>query len=661
MSRLKSFLKKVWRIFLWTLAVLTAAAAAALAPLFFAEREVPEAWTEALCEALSGDGICVSLDSASVKLPEGFRLRGLRLYDTASSGIKPLASVELAELRISFMRLLFNPKAALKRLRIRGLEAPRMPDSWYEPIVDRREKNEPVDLDLPDIRPFSIEICDSNVLGMKVEQFAISSLSVSKGGIAASGVSLALADTDRRSRLRGEARFDLASQKVSATLAGMARVRGVRPLIEALDARGALEYVDSFTALDDPVTVNALIDSNVANNDFSIRLDLNASGGIYRGIPLKSLSGGVDVRTCTRGTNYNIRVRLENMDVATADGSSAHGGLTYDCTEEVETIDLDVKADMQLHRLAQMADFLDDGTLDFIKETMPASIAMKGRVHTDPARAAGNSLDGTIIFREGVVVGIKVKSMSSRFRFSGTTLTLDGCNAESAGGGKCAGRIELSLPDFDSSRAMLTVESTGRGVPLADAGEALKVDLDGRYGMLDFESSLSMPASKDAVSGMNGRGTIKCREGRIAEMPLFAGFTSYISRNVPGVSFLVEQSDGSCDYTISNGVFRTENLLIEGSVFSIRGAGTLDMVKSQVDMTVRATVFRKGTFLGLIASPVTWTFTKLLLEFSVRGPADNPEWSLITLVDRIWNGLTFSGGDAPPPSPAPPASGGGAK
>jgi hypothetical protein len=118
-------------------------------------------------------------------------------------------------------------------------------------------------------------------------------------------------------------------------------------------------------------------------------------------------------------------------------------------------------------------------------------------------------------------------------------------------------------------------------------------------------------------------------------MKLFMGLTEYLAANVPGVASLVNQSQASVDYTITNGVFASNNIFIEGSVFSIKASGTYDIPADKLDFTVRLQLLKNESFLGKLVHPVMFPFTKLLLEFKVTGSADDPKWNYISVLDRI--------------------------
>ena len=121
-------------------------------------------------------------------------------------------------------------------------------------------------------------------------------------------------------------------------------------------------------------------------------------------------------------------------------------------------------------------------------------------------------------------------------------------------------------------------------------------------------------------------------------MNLFAGLTKILADHVPGVRQLVDQSRASVDYRIENGVIRMDNASIDGGVFSIKMDGSFDTVKNALDFNVHVLFSRDDTLMGkYFIRPVTWPFSKLLLEFKLTGSSDKPQWKYISIIDRVIN------------------------
>ena len=93
------------------------------------------------------------------------------------------------------------------------------------------------------------------------------------------------------------------------------------------------------------------------------------------------------------------------------------------------------------------------------------------------------------------------------------------------------------------------------------------------------------------------------------------------------------------DFSLTNGLFRTDNIRIEGGFFSIHAAGSYDIPKDKLDFTARVTFSKNDGFFAKLATPITWPFanlSKMLFDFRIFGSLDNPEWEYNkNIMDRL--------------------------
>jgi hypothetical protein len=87
--------------------------------------------------------------------------------------------------------------------------------------------------------------------------------------------------------------------------------------------------------------------------------------------------------------------------------------------------------------------------------------------------------------------------------------------------------------------------------------------------------------------------------------------------------------------SISNGVIRASKILVSGDVFTITGSGTYSMPEDKLDITARVRIFKNNSIIGRLANPITWTFSKLLMEFKVYGSIDDPKWEYVSVIERL--------------------------
>lgn len=202
-----------------------------------------------------------------------------------------------------------------------------------------------------------------------------------------------------------------------------------------------------------------------------------------------------------------------------------------------------------------------------------------------------------------------------------------------------AGTVEV-----EGTNGVNTVRVSAKSaLPVADLlriggfeGDYLDRDV---YG--DSECSLVFRFPRDMgddKSKLNGEGHLSIRNGQLMRLKGFAGLLELLAEKVPGFSLITDSTQASCDYRIENGIVKSDNVYIEGSVFSIKMYGYFDSVNERLDYTARVQFSKKDSVMGKILHPLTWPFTKLLLEFRLRGTSDDPKWEYISVIDRVIGG-----------------------
>jgi hypothetical protein len=149
------------------------------------------------------------------------------------------------------------------------------------------------------------------------------------------------------------------------------------------------------------------------------------------------------------------------------------------------------------------------------------------------------------------------------------------------------------------------------------------------------EFSLAGPLNSSCATNLNGKGRIEIKDGYLSQLKLFAGLTEFLSEKVPGVAFVVNQSGVSADFTIEDGVVKSDNIFVEGAVFSISGKGAYNMATGDVAAVLRVQFFKKESFLSSLINPVTWAFSKLFMEVKLGGKISDPEWDYVSVIDRV--------------------------
>lgn len=638
--------KFLFRILKYSALFLLGALALLLAAATFFDQPVPKSFLAKATDALSDMDWLVTADSASFRLSYGLKIRGLHIFDRRKPAAKPVFSADMVDLQFNLAAFPWSARTLVKHVTVTGLDYPRLGDGYYIPDSiefpgqpDFQEKNEPLRLSLPEVAPFGVTLIRPHILGVRPKFVDVPHVALTTASITAQGIHLQWNDADALMTLDGECALDLDAQLVRGEVHGLARQHNIRPLLEALEITNSYAFIDSFTLVTAPVKAACAFDVNLRNNDLHILLDLHPTGGRYNNVPLASADGQVDIRVFVRDTFQNARIVVGPIAANLADGHAMSGTVIYENTNDIGYVSFDVKSSTSLSNALAVADVLNDGTLDCLSLATPPQITLKGRLAVDPAHAATNCLDGTLAFDKGTFFSIPLTNAATAFHVRGTDVSFSDAHAMAPHGGTVMGEGRILIPDFSQEKASFTVSVASEGVPLVDFADIFGFDIGEKHGTIFGNVTLSGPLQTNLSSRICGSGRIECRDGHLAQMKVFAGLTDYLAKHVPGIASFVNQSRGSMDFSLTNGLFCTDNIRIEGGFFSIHAAGKYDIPKDNLDFSARVTFTKNDSFFAKLATPITWPFanlSKMLFDFKIFGPLDKPEWKYNkSLMDRL--------------------------
>jgi uncharacterized protein involved in outer membrane biogenesis len=312
------------------------------------------------------------------------------------------------------------------------------------------------------------------------------------------------------------------------------------------------------------------------------------------------------------------------------------GSVLYENTNDIGYVTFrNVHSTTSLSNALAVADVLNDGTLDCLQPETPPVITIDGVLAVNPAHAATNRIDGTIAFGKGRFFDIPLRKAFTEFHVRGERIDFTDAVASMPRGGKINGEGYISFPGFREDDASFNMTIDGSDISLNDALDVLGITSGEMRGKISGTVEFGGPLTTALVSQVNGKASISLKNGHLARLNMFAGLTDYLARNIPGVSSLVDQSNAEIECSISNGVIRASRIHISGDVFSISGKGTYSMPEDKLDITARVRIFKNDSIIGKITTPITWTFSKLLMEFKVSGSLDNPKWNYVSVIEQL--------------------------
>jgi hypothetical protein len=621
-----------WLVFILFLAGVVA--------LYFLERGLPLSLLRRIEAAASTDDLHVRIERASFSLKNGvrlFRVKALpkRVADNA------LASADELALDIALAPGL-DLGERLRGVTVKGLSMPALPP--------KRPRDEPPgpEPSFPALASVPLTLENADILGIRADRLT-ATVSTSAKRIRVTDIAIHLpdpaerpsraADGDRAAaphdlRVAGEVTVDLAARRVSGTAKGRAFPENLLPLFSVLKARGAVRQIVCFSKIARPVDAAYTFDVDIDTTDFAMRLDLDVGPCAYRDVPMAYARGTLGIY----GTNIHTTVVIDPLETRTAAGAPLSGRLAY--REETEGLEVEAATTMDTKPLFDILNILNHGELDRIRCAAPPTLSVGGAVALSSTESTiTNDLTGTVALPAGTILNFEAKDATADFALSGHSARFLNVAGSSRTGGKLTGDIAFLFPGYAATATVFTANIRLHDVPLEDISQAFSATND-RSGLVSGTLVLAGPTHGRTVDHLSGEGHIRIHKGDLNRIKLFAGLTDYLSRNVPGISALVDQSNGSMDFTIEDGVLKTDNLLIEGKVFSITGRGTYDIAADKLDFTVRANVFKQKTLLGKVTRIVTIPFSRLLLEFKVFGSLDAPDWSYVNIIEKVTDALT---------------------
>lgn len=403
----------------------------------------------------------------------------------------------------------------------------------------------------------------------------------------------------------------LSGQLVPATL---------NPTLERFGSESLPQIFSGFEFPVDPPRCDVLIE--IREDRRRITTDITAGRCLYNGVPILRLAGVVEVDgDADDWTDVTVR----GLEVARPEGH-ATGNLHFDFRRH--GMELDATSTLDFAHLAKIADILPSVPWDSYETTGGNTATASGFIAfeeaTEPSRLRGRLSAGAFSFRRRV----PARNLAADLSIDGDDIRFSGIRA-TVYDGNFSASVRLWL-DPDTDHQMLAVTSTVERASVGLINHDLFGGLEDDPGRADacLDAILDTDA-EDPLRTATGNFSAKVRDARLFRTPLFAGFTDFLARNVPGVDLLVTQDDLDAKAVISDNGLHIRELRIEGPLLSVQGEGAY-WFSDYLDLGVRVHLFRHRTIVGKTLRVLLYPVSKLF-EMEATGPLRNPEWSPTTL------------------------------
>ena len=458
---------------------------------------------------------------------------------------------------------------------------------------------------------FPVEATECSVEGIVIESLRCE--------LQSDGAALRLANIDatlRREGLRGsvtgEIRHDLRAVVTSARLVARLDPHLLLPVMGG-DASSLSILTRRFDFGDDPPRVELTFTRKPLTSDLAVSGEFWFGETAYRDVELLRADGRFEVLA----SHSNSVVTLDPLFVVRPEGVlSAHFTTRY----PERTVDFDATSSIHPTALTHMLGICTRGQLDAFRFDGPVNVQTAGRV--EYGTGLGTDFEAAVRGRDMSVRMYESPEYAFRMRMMGLTNTFSGVDAVFCDG-RLKGSFALALPGSASTGTLYRVDAV-----LEDADFERLLGPHVRDGAQDFAGRVSGALELEGRFGdpgsVRGEGELRVREGRVFSLPVFGGLSRMMRRIIPGLDFVLRQSDASAAFTIVDRKIRSEDIAIEGDVLSLTARGEYEF-NTRVDFEVRVKLMKQHTVVAKLMRAVTYPISKLF-EFRLTGTLAQPHW-----------------------------------
>ncbi|MBR3086991.1 MAG: hypothetical protein IKH04_11375 [Kiritimatiellae bacterium] len=474
--------------------------------------------------------------------------------------------------------------------------------------------------EIPEISPIRFHVGRFAGLGSEVRDIG-GTLSAAYGTISIDGASASFHGRGEHTQtMRGRIAVDPSGPSVEAVGSGAFDFSKLVPVLRGLDCGGIAGELGKFEFMALPPDVEILYYWAPKQKARSLSITVKSGPMRYNGVRISQLSGAVHVG----GDESWDTTHIDPLEVKRPEGT-AEASLEIDSGEN--TLAFDCASTLDPVKLAAMLGLVDPGDLRELAVESPAELRCSGVLDIGDAGGGRTDINLTATVPGATARGFRFSEIAVAGGVKGGTIDFPAITAK-AMGGSLEGSIRLDgTGDGRTVSASLNV----RGVPQAQWANLIGDEEESKAGgKLDVSATYEGPFSElSGLAPTRGRGTFSAdiTGARLFQIPLFAGLTGILSRYIPGVDFLVNQSDAHIRATLDDGKWNLSSLSVSGAAFSIDGSGTAMADGSQIDIVARIRLMNKRTWIGRVIQRLLSPLSGLL-GVRATGSVDSPRWAM---------------------------------
>ncbi|OGV69297.1 MAG: hypothetical protein A2283_13780 [Lentisphaerae bacterium RIFOXYA12_FULL_48_11] len=429
-----------------------------------------------------------------------------------------------------------------------------------------------------------------------------------------------------RGDMRGDVSGSLVYNDVNKILDGKLMTqfdpRILLPLIYEWDMPGTADLVSRFNFYKRPPKCEMVFKKhNTGLGDFELDGKFVMQDCSYREVDMIKAHGSARVELA----GPKALVHVEVAELVREEGV-ARTAFTADLA--TGTVNFDGMSEIYMPAFFQMIGVFTNECRQYFRFDGPVKIAASGIV--DYRRMTNTNFKGIIETQKMRVGQFMTEKCSFMMTMVGMTTTVTDVVGKIYNG-NFGGSATFVLPSYSVSNISYSVNATVadasfREIVAVTMPEQDKVKYTGNIsGRVNVSGLLGEGNGRTAV----GAGFVVVTKGHIFTLPLFGGLTTFMVKYVPGVDFLLAQTEARSDFAIADGKASSREILVEGGVVTLSGAGSYRF-SGGLDFKVKVKLLKKKTLLGQIVQFVTDPISELF-EFKLDGTLAQPKWSALHL------------------------------
>lgn len=572
-------------------------------------RGLPPAITHRIEALLSSDLLCTEIGRTTVTLGRGIEIRDVAVYAKRVTGP---ALLRARRARIALRpRRSATPAAWIESVTIHDARIHPFPYAPDRALTPRSAVRIP---DVPEVTLIPFHILRADVLGTGARDIR-ANISVEGRILSVTEISLNVAAPhEPAEQITGECHLTLDVGTIEGRLNGAVDLGRLVPLLTSLRARFVAQLVDRFDFSTFPAAAGVQF-TYTPHGPRQIHFQAKAQAFRYREVPL--LEGHATVTV--GGSNAWERVDVGALEVTRQEGS-ARGQLRY--LFGAHRLEVSGHSTLDPHAVARIINVLNEGQLaDVSFDGGGCELSAAGALTFGAARRI--DVRGRIRSPALSIRGIPLRNAAADFTVGVGTARLDHVTATLCGG-TAEGEVSFSRKDPALNSWHYAARAAVKEARFGDLCQLISHTPNTFGGTLSGDLTLRAPIGAEHSNRVKGAGHVSVREGDLFRLPIFAGMTDVMARYVPGVESLVSQSDASMAFVIGQGGLHTDDLSVEGGVFSLVGKGDYYFT-DELDFAIQVRLLKQKTLGGRVLKVLTFPISKLF-EFRVTGSRKDTEW-----------------------------------